>query len=43
MVADLDLIPLDRAVQDVACDVGDPPLRTLDALLWRRPYSSATH
>jgi predicted nucleic acid-binding protein len=32
IVGDLDLIPLDRAVQDVACDVGDPLLRTLDAL-----------
>lgn len=32
VVADLDLVPLDRAVQDLACDVGDPLLRTLDAL-----------
>jgi len=32
VVADLDLIPLDHAVQDVACDIGDPALRTLDAL-----------
>lgn len=32
VVGDLDLIPLDRAVQDVACDIGDPILRTLDAL-----------
>jgi len=32
VVADLDLVPLDRAVQDVACDIGDPRLRTLDAL-----------
>ena len=32
VVADLDLIPLDRAVQDVACDFGAPGLRTLDAL-----------
>ena len=32
VVGDLDLIPLDRAVQDVACDIGDSPLRTLDAL-----------
>jgi predicted nucleic acid-binding protein len=32
VVGDLDLIPLDRAVQDVACDIGDPLLRTLDAL-----------
>jgi uncharacterized protein len=32
VVGDLDLIPLDRAVQDVASDIGDPLLRTLDAL-----------
>ncbi len=32
VVGDLDLIPLDRAVQDVACDIGDRILRTLDAL-----------
>jgi predicted nucleic acid-binding protein len=32
VVGDLDLIPLDRAVQDVACDIGNPLLRTLDAL-----------
>ena len=32
VVGDIDLVPLDRAVQDIACDVGDPPLRTLDAL-----------
>jgi predicted nucleic acid-binding protein len=32
VVGDLDLIPLDRAVQDVACDIGDRSLRTLDAL-----------
>lgn len=32
VVADLDLVPLDRAVQDLACDVAGPPLRTLDAL-----------
>lgn len=32
LVGDLDLVPLDRAVQDVACDIGDPLLRTLDAL-----------
>lgn len=32
LVGDLDLVPLNRAVQDVACDIGDPPLRTLDAL-----------
>jgi len=32
VVGDLDLVSLDRAVQDVACDIGDPLLRTLDAL-----------
>lgn len=32
VVGDLDLVPLDRAVQDVACDLGNPLLRTLDAL-----------
>lgn len=32
VVADLDLVPLDRAVQDIACDLGDPRLRTVDAL-----------
>lgn len=32
MVGDLDLVPLDRAVQDVACEIGDPPLHTHHAL-----------
>ncbi|MDQ3416595.1 MAG: type II toxin-antitoxin system VapC family toxin [Actinomycetota bacterium] len=32
VVAELDLIPLDRVAQDLACDIADPPLRTLDAL-----------
>jgi uncharacterized protein len=32
VVADLDLVPLDRAVQDIACDVGDSLVRALDAL-----------
>jgi len=32
MVGDLDLIPLDRAVQDLACDIASPLLRTPDAL-----------
>ena len=32
VVGDLDLVPLSRAVQDVACDIGEPLLRTLDAL-----------
>lgn len=32
VIGDLDLVPLDRGVQDLACDIGDAPLRTLDAL-----------
>ncbi|MDP9398382.1 MAG: PIN domain-containing protein [Actinomycetota bacterium] len=32
MVGDLDLVPLNRAVQDLASDLADPLLRTLDAL-----------
>jgi len=32
VVGDLDLVPLDRAVQDLACDIANPSLRTLDAL-----------
>lgn len=32
VVGDVDLVPLDRAVQDLASDIGDPPLPTLDAL-----------
>jgi predicted nucleic acid-binding protein len=32
VVGDIDLIPLDRAVQDLASDIGHPLLRTLDAL-----------
>lgn len=32
LLGDLDLVPLDRVVQDLACDIGIPPLRTLDAL-----------
>ena len=32
VVGDLDLVPLSRAVQDVAGEIGDPLLRTLDAL-----------
>ncbi len=31
VVGDLDLVSFDRGVQDVACDIGDPRLRTLDA------------
>lgn len=32
VIGDVDLVPLDRGVQDLACEIGDPPLRTLDAL-----------
>ncbi len=32
VIAEFDLIPLDRTVQDLACDIADPPLRTSDAL-----------
>lgn len=32
VVGDLDLVPLDRALQDLACEIGQPLLRTLDAL-----------
>lgn len=32
VVGGLDLVPLDRAVQDIACEIADPSLRTLDAL-----------
>lgn len=32
VIDDVDLVPLDRGVQDVACDIGEPWLRTLDAL-----------
>ena len=32
VVGDLDLVPLDRAVQDLAADLGASTLRTLDAL-----------
>ena len=32
VLGDLDLVPLDRTVQDLACELGDPMLRTLDAL-----------
>lgn len=32
VVGDLDLVPLDRGVQDLAAEIGDPLLRTLDAL-----------
>ena len=32
VVGDVHLVRLDRGVQDIACEIGDPPLRTLDAL-----------
>lgn len=32
LLGDLDLVPLDRAVQELASDIGKPLLRTLDAL-----------
>ena len=32
VVDNVDLVPLDRPVQDLACDVGDPALGSLDAL-----------
>lgn len=32
VIGDVDLVPLDHGVQDLACDIGDPLLRTLDAL-----------
>jgi len=32
LVDDLDLVPLSRDVQDLACELGEPALRTLDAL-----------
>ncbi|MGI8946993.1 MAG: type II toxin-antitoxin system VapC family toxin [Ornithinimicrobium sp.] len=32
VIAEFDLIALDRTVKDLACDIADPPLRTLDAL-----------
>ena len=32
VMGDVDLVPLDRGVQDLACEIGDPPLRTLDTL-----------
>lgn len=32
VIGDVDLVPLDRSVQDLASDIGEPLLRTLDAL-----------
>lgn len=32
VIGDVDLVPLDRGVRDLACEIGDPLLRTLDAL-----------
>lgn len=32
LIANVDLVALDSTVQDLACDIGDPLLRSLDAL-----------
>ncbi|MGI8677128.1 MAG: type II toxin-antitoxin system VapC family toxin [Jatrophihabitans sp.] len=32
VIGDVDLVPLDQGVQDLACDIGEPLLRTLDAI-----------
>lgn len=32
VIGDIDLVALDRVVQDLACDLGETHLRTLDAL-----------
>jgi predicted nucleic acid-binding protein len=32
VMAEFDFLPLDDAVQDLACDIGEPLLRALDAL-----------
>jgi len=32
VIGDIDLVPLDQGVQDLACDIGEPLLRTLDAV-----------
>ncbi|MGH3262780.1 MAG: type II toxin-antitoxin system VapC family toxin, partial [Trebonia sp.] len=32
VIGDVDLVPIDQGVQDLACDVGEPFLRTLDAV-----------
>ncbi len=32
VIGDIDLVPLDRGVQDLACNIGEPLLRTLDAI-----------
>lgn len=32
VLAEFDLLPVNRAVQDLACTIGEPLLRTLDAL-----------
>lgn len=32
LLGDVDLVPLDRSVQDLSCEVGGAVLRTLDAL-----------
>lgn len=32
VMGDIDLVPLNRGVRDLACEIGEPLLRTLDAL-----------
>lgn len=32
VIGDINLVPLDQGVQDLACDIGEPLLRTLDAI-----------
>lgn len=32
VIGDVDLVPLDQGVRDLACDIGEPLLRTLDAI-----------
>lgn len=32
VIGDVDLVPLDQGVQDLACEIGEPALRTLDAI-----------
>lgn len=32
VIGDVDLVPLDQGVQDLVCDIGEPFLRTLDAI-----------
>jgi predicted nucleic acid-binding protein len=32
VIGDVDLVPVDQGVQDLACHIGEPLLRTLDAI-----------